>query len=500
MRKIIGAFLYLMGIMAFLSACGLIEEHNARIVADIAATQLIIPTDIEEIHEATGVIINYDHHHILKVSERPLFARNGSVNQDVLYNLMAILNDPLLDPMLRQPKDHWPGELPFNGPPYIATTAEDFSRFILPEPTNMNYSGAIIIKLFEPVPEKMGIHNGHVTELTNQWWQLVYRGTDNDKDVLTLWMMQPYRLTPFNGTRYHYYIGSIYDRYIDRLRDPEDGIWNRIPPGSINTVASDDRLYLGLPPRDDFFFEGNYSESIARANLLRDKSFLLDVFDIEQYLVAPRNLPGRWQSSAFQTGANVHMVYYASGEFYTTNAEFPGSTRPNGGLGATGLIWSAHSHFALINGKDGLSIGPYYNHFPNTNIVPTHYDLLWLPSDFEVRTMGFNKDNAVFQTFLTDPDDPATILRTNTEPEPRPDNANGRSGLWRLNGFDRAFDIDGLGLPRGWITEQIWLRSADNLGIGNANTVSNTGNRYGYGVNQLAGMRPGIHLSLTDLN
>ena len=113
--------------------------------------------------------------------------------------------------------------------------------------------------------------------------------------------------------------------------------------------------------------------------------------------------------------------------------------------------------------------------------------------------MGFDKDNALFQTFITDPDDRASILRTNTEPENRPDHANGRSGLWRLNGWDRAFDIDGLGFPRGWMTEQVWLRSHDGLGIGNANTVSNTGNRYGYGVNQLAGMRPAVHLSITQL-
>ena len=71
--------------------------------------------------------------------------------------------------------------------------------------------------------------------------------------------------------------------------------------------------------------------------------------------------------------------------------------------------------------------------------------------------------------------------------------------MWRLNGFDSAFDRDGLGLPRGWMTEQLWLRTQDSFGIGNGNMVLYTGSRIGYGVHQLAGMRPAVHLSITEL-
>jgi len=450
-----------------------------------------------------SVMIDFELYDILRISDSPLFNADGGVNQDVLDNLMAILNDPRLDPMLREPKSAWPGTLPFaDAFPYTATTAADFSDFVVPYPANMSHSGAIVIKLFETIPGMVGVHNGHLTEFTSQWWRLVYRATDDGEDVLTLWMMQPYRVTPFGGTRYDNLAGGVNDRFIDRLRDPGDGIWNRISPGNINTVLSDERIVLGLPPCNNYFFEGNFSASIARSNLLRDMEAVFDQFGVEAYLVAPRDLPGQWQSSFYQTGANMNFVYFATGQFYTANGDrgFDGSFDPNAGMGATGLIWGTHRHFALINGKDGLSVGPYNNHWPNTTLVPTYDDLFWLPSDFEVRTMGFDKDNALFQTFITDPDDPASILRTNTEPENRPDNANGRSGLWRLNGFDRAFDIDGLGLPRGWMTEQAWLRSHDNLGLGNGNTVSNTGNRYGYGVNQLAGMRPALHLSITQLS
>ena len=496
----IAFFVMMTAIVAVLfAACGADEEQVQSQGQGFAA----FGPDIREDWSPHSVMIDFDYYHILRVSDRPLFNANGGINQDVLDNLMAILNDPRLDPMLREPKSEWPGTLPFDStPPYTAFTAEDFSNFVVPEPVGMSHSGGIAIKLFETIPGRAGVHNGHLTEFTSQWWRLVYRATDEGDDVLTLWMMQPYRITPFGGTRYNFYAASTHDRFIDRLRNPEDGIWSRISPGSINTVLSDERIALGLPPCNNYFFEGNFSVSIARSNLLRDMEAVLSQFDVENYLVAPRNLPGRWQSSAYQTGANINMEYFATGQFYMTGGdrEFTGSENPEVGLGATGLIWGTHRHFALVNGKDGLSVGPYNSRWPNTTIMPTYNDLFWLPSDFEIRTMGFDKDNALFQTFITDPNSRTSILRTNTEPETRPDNANGRSGLWRLNGFDRAFDIDGFGLPRSWMTEQVWLRSQDGLAIGNGNTVSNTGNRYGYGVNQLAGMRPALHLSITRLS
>jgi len=197
-------------------------------------------------------------------------------------------------------------------------------------------------------------------------------------------------------------------------------------------------------------------------------------------------------------------------------------------LGATGLIWGGRNFFSLINGMDGLSVGPYNSNWPNTSSLSTYNDLFWLPSDFEVRTMGYNKENARNTTLLADVNDRSTLLRSSGESESaeveenavdedgetieREESAEitenaetedlhetGRTGLWRLNGFDRAFDRDGLGLPRGWMTRQVWLRSQDSMGIGSVNMVTNTGGRYSYGVHQLAGMRPAVHLSISEL-
>jgi len=472
-----------------------------------------------------GVLLNYLNYSILKVSDDPLFKANGEINTEVLNSLIEIINNPKLEPMMREPKTNWSSGLSYNGVSYIETTAEEFSAYVVPNPTSMSNSGAIVIKLFETIPGNAGVHNGHLTEFTSQWWRVVYRATGYSEDVLTLWMMQPYRVTPFNGTRYDDLVGNSSDRFVDRIRDGDGNVWSRIPQGSVNTVLSDERISLGLSPCDKYFFEGNYHESIIRSNLLRDTGFIIDRFNIGPYLVTPGSLPGLWQSSIYQTGTNVNHEYFITGNFYTTTEgrRTVGSEDMIDGLGATGLIWDDFRHFSLINGMDGFSVGPHNSNWPNTSVVSTYDDLFWLPSDFEIWSMGFDKDSARSFTSLRDVDNRTTGLRQNREATTATfgddeENANseegdgvegedenedildkGRSGLWRLNGFDRAFDSDALGLPRGWMTQQVWLRSQDSLGIGNVNIVTNRGSRYGYGVNQLAGMRPAVHISLSML-
>ena len=442
----------------------------------------------------------HNYHNILRVSDEALFLANGEINQSVLNNLYEILSNPILDPMLRNPKTRWPGGLHYSGPAFKAITAEDFSRLVIPEPRNFSESGAIVIKLFETVPNRKGVQNAHLTELTSQWWQLVFRSIDDERDVLTLWMFEPYRLSVFGGNRFDAQ-NRTEERFITVTTNEATTTeyrWRQIPARRSNTIRDDNSIAENTRAQNNFFFENNYSTSIVRKNLLRDAYNLFEHFAIERFLCPPSQIPGRWQSSFNQTGTNVSGRFYATGQFFTTNANhpsfpFPGSYNPQGGLGAAGLIWGTHSHFSLVNGKDGLSIGPYNSHWPNTRLTSTYEDLLWLPSDFEVRSMGFDKDNARFQTFLRYYGNKTTELRTNTEPETRPDFAQGRSGLWRLNGFDRAF------FHTSANTARIWLRSADNFGFGNANTVDPTGNRYGHGVINVEGVRPALHLNLSKL-
>ena len=481
----------------------------------ITLEEIIASHEGMSFHSGDENMIHYYHYDILKVSDRPLFSSNGQVNQDVLNNLLAILDNPQLDPMLREPKTEWPTGLEFVHQPYTAITAEDFSRFVIGTPETRSHSGAVVIKLFETIPERVGVENYHLTEFTSQWWQLVYRASDDGQDVLTLWMMQPYRLTHFNGTRYGETLGEINELTTMRPGDgpPNTLVLTRIEPGE-NTIRSDLDIVNNRHPSQNYFLEGNYSTSMARSNLMRDLEGLLNQFDVEQYIVAPAHIPGNWQSSRYQTGTNIGMVYYVSGQFqrgfrhpfFDGNPD-PGSENPYDGLGAAGRVWGWHWSFNLMNGKDGLSIGPRDGQWPNTTISPTNYDLLWLPSDFEIRTMGHSKDDVQLTTLVMDVGNPASKLCWNHDRvtsmedliDRRTIGASGRSGLWRLNGFNRAFDYSLLGLPRSWETQLVWVRSSDTLRLGNANALHDSGNRYSNGVAQLAGMRPALHLSVSQL-
>jgi len=473
----------------------------------ITACHTMSPWDAAHDPDCKYCIASYPYYNIMPISDRPLFNAGGSINQDVLELLMNILDNPKLDPAYRDDKAYWSTGLSFDGIPYTAVTTADFSNFVMAEPTCISHSGAIVIKLFETIPDRYCVANGHISEFTSQWWQLVYRATDESSDVLTLWMTEPYRLSPFVGTRYDTAIG----RYDERFVIAQDGLtWSAIEEGSINTIYSDSCIYKDLPPCNTYFFENNYSASIARSNLLRDFSKLLIHFDVQAYLVAPKDIPGQWQSSIFQTGTNSLMRFYTPGHFQTPlprpgdtqRRYYQGSENILDGLGGAGLIWADYFHFSLMNGKDGLSVAPYNGRWMHTTPTPTYHDLIWLPSDFETRSMGHNKDLAMFQTFVVDPATPNSRLRWNywgQRTDPRQDLTGGRSGLWQLNGFDRGFGLGTSYSQVEWSTRITWLRSTDALAIGNANTIYHTGNRYGFGINQPAGMRPALHLCINSL-
>ncbi|MCL1787567.1 MAG: hypothetical protein FWG38_06235 [Defluviitaleaceae bacterium] len=394
---------------------------------------------------------DFDYYYVKDVSDQPLFRADGTVNFEVLSALLDILDTPTLCAQARP------------------VTAADFSRHVVPYPASMSHSGAIVLQLFEPVP-------GRLAGFTNAQWQLVYRTADDTQDVLTLWMTAPYRVSPFGGSRFDALAGLEAERYLS-----SDGPlhWAQLTVNENNTVPCDTCVEAGNTACNTFFFEGNYGASIARYNLLRDMGAVLDFFDVSQFFVSPRYIPGRWQSARAQTGTNVHMRYF--------------------GYGAAGLIWGAHTHFHIGNGKDGANVGPVDGVWPHTAAIATYNDLIWLPSDFEVRSMGHSNEVAQFQTFIAYPDTPQSHLRWNyvtREDDGRYDVTNGRSGLWELNGFDRAFYVPD---DNGMLSRLVWLRSADSLGIGNANTVYHTGNRYGLGVVQAAGLRPAVHISITEL-
>jgi len=119
---------------------------------------------------------NFVYYEVRLVSDDPLFTIDGHVNAHVRDALLEILSHSLLS----------------DG--HQSVTASNFSGFVVPNPINMSHSGAVVIQLFEAVPGMNG--------LAGAWWQLVYRSVDEDHDVITLWMTEPYRHVRFGGNRY----------------------------------------------------------------------------------------------------------------------------------------------------------------------------------------------------------------------------------------------------------------------------------------------------------
>ena len=465
--------------------------HKKAIIVFILACLLLNTCSNDPYIDDAITSQNYNSHNILRVSDMPLFKADGTVDKSVLINLMTIINDQSLNPILREQMQAWPTGLPYSGPNFHFVTAEDFSSFVVPNPINRDHSGAIIIKLFETM---LGRKSNNLTKLTSQWWQLVCRSTDDKRDILTLWMFEPYRLSVFSGNRYDSLDPSRTDERFTRVRRNGSYYRTSISIKKNNTIKDDYGNTSGN--QGGYTLEGNYSASIARTNLLHDAEELLNNFDIRRFTAVPADLPGQWQSSYFQTGSNYFGRFYVSGQFQESDiskGRITGSANIQNGLGAASRIWGNWDVFFLCNGMDGLSIGPDNGQWRHTSITSAYQDLLWLPSDFETRTMGHDKDNARFQTFIENPDDPDSALITNKVPETRPDVALGRSGLWRLNGYDRGYTRRNIGVSRAWV------RSGDSVSIGNVNTISPTGNRYEHGVINVEAMRPGIHLDISSL-
>ena len=461
----------------------------------VASNEESVPTLIEA--DFTGTMMDFEHHHIYMLADSPLFNSDGTVNQVTASALLYFLDRNLPDASVPEYNEWATGE--DKNFPFLETTAEDFSNIFLPDPTEPGESAAAVIRLFPAVADMYGIENGHVSEFTNQWWKIVYRATGEEDDVLTLWMMQPYRLSPFSGEYYPHMINRYDERYRHRTVQGNFGTRYRMSVNLSNTVVDDLCLLNEHDDCPNFYHENNYGTSIVRANLLRDFDYVLRKIDISDFIVTPENLPGQWQSSEFQTGTNTLQDFYTTNQFYIYNEPFPGSRDIQDGLGATGLTWGRHHHFAINNGKDGLSVGPYNGGWPHSRPVSTYTDQVWLPSDFEIRTVGHAFDSLRHTTMIENPHDRYTVLIPGGNQNRALMRRGDRTGFWRLNGFDRGFDAFALGLPYNWDTGLVWMRSTTSVGIGNANTIYHNGNRYESNARQEAGVRPGIHISLEQL-
>ena len=377
----------------------------------------------------------YENYNLLKVSENPLFKKDGSIVTVVAVALFKHINASTNHKKENGVSKWYKTETTYNGLNYTETTGADYSGYVATqEGMNADNAGAIIIKLFEGYGE----NSGYVDEFTSKWWQVVYRSTDTEKDVLTFYMVDGYRTSAFGGNNL---LGNN---------------------TSFNSIADDNGK------TESYHRVANYSQSIVRTNILKDFDEVLEKYpQTSNFIVKPNSIPGLWQSSAFQTNSDANSSFYNC--FNTVGSL---DLTAQDALGSSGLNPGASDHFAINNGLDGLSVGwaatdKWNVTYSNSSIVSNYEDKIWLPSSFETLYMGAENDVA------------DSISQTN------------RTGLWQLNNIDRSTKNSKL---------YNWLRSGDSYYANWAMQISHSGALSASEVQRAETVRPALHIDLSAFN
>jgi len=283
-----------------------------------------------------GISPNY---HIRKVHSQALFNEHG-INNAVALALKEITEV------------------------FSSSTAFDFSMIAIGELGLLVENGAIYLRLFDQMGEaptgpfiQDPNHEQMLSQFTYQWWQLVFL----QDDVLTLWMVDPYRYAEFG---------------------------------------------VGL----------GYESSMVRAQMLSDLDDVLYLFpDKVKDIIVPTNNVS-WQVAQGNTSASANTY---------TNPEVPDD------------------------------------------------DLIWLPSVYEIYSVGNQDGSHIAGDILT--------------------NSGIRTGQWDMNGFDRGFIS-----PMGHSWSATWVRSAYSDGWTRAVVGQGAGISIS-GAGDLQGVRPAIHIDLNEL-
>ena len=383
------------------------------------------------VDETSHTIINTEDNPV-----KPLFTSKdsteytpNSVNTDVLLELLNVVNSPSVWGTKTVSED---------GVTYLS--AKDFGQYGDQSTwgTDAKGNAQIVLKLLEDTATT----TNNVNKASAQYWQVVYRSTSADADVITLYMVDEYTKAQFNPKT-------------------ADGIYR---------------------------YEGNYSQSYIRVKTVLPtyNTMKSEYSQLDQYVVAPNAIPGLWQSSAYQTSGNQNNQYYngtASNSGATTNGDYA--------LGTSGY-GASNSYFNLENGLDGLSVSKTNPTVWQGDIVSAYDDKLWVPSAFEVLHTGYGTSNiqdtgrafdeAELVSYVSSYTSSSATLNGTTSGE------DSRTGLWELNGYDRA--------TCSWA----WLRSGFSNSDAYARAVSSNGNISVNRVYSTSGVRVALHLNLKTLS
>ena len=377
-----------------------------------------------------------------------LFKTDGTVNTTVLKDLLSMLDDNKVK------------ENPIGTSDVKYYSAKNFGKY----GTQNDWKNAqrgntqILVKLFDTA----GDANSNINNFTSQYWQAVYRSINGENDVLTLYMVRSY-LT-------------------DKIFDEDSG---------------------------------NYSKSAIRNGILGDYTTLKGKFSqADQYIVAPYQLSssgasdmsktpvengrylnlGGWQSSAYQTSApgvisDIPLIIQNNEWMSGTTAEI--HTGASGYYNARNTYSS--NYYAVNNGLDGLGDG-----WKSWSSIDSNYtDKLWLPSGFEVLHTGYkpstgatlSRYDGVNDIICLDSNYDKATAGINSKANISAHTNVNRTGLWELNGYDRASN------------NTVWLRSSGSDSDFNACIVDHMGDLGTDSADdyQVTGVRVALHLNLGEL-
>ncbi len=371
------------------------------------------------------------------------------INPNVLFDLFEKINDESV----------WGNkEVLSSGVTYLS--AKDFGQY---DPNTNN--AQIILKLLGSTSTT----DNDVDDAANQYWQVVYRSVSKDEDVLTLYMTQPYKTSVFETN----------------------------------------------------YYEGNYSVSNIRTAIQNTYSKMAETYSVlDEYVVAPYQLSsstaseiqnsknadlqgktdflnlGGWQSSAYQTSANSNGEYYNGTGFNSGT-----TTYGDHALGSSGYGSDTNTELGTVynlgNGLDGLSVKYKDRGYEwESEFTSAYNDKMWLPSAFEVLYTGYAGEShstlpgtergydgdTNTESYVDDPSSAGATL-----------NVRSRSGLWELNGYDRAWGDTSV------VGDWAWLRSGVSGYNSCACSIDWRGSYSPYAVNGNNGLRVALHLNLKEL-
>ena len=335
------------------------------------------PSDELNYSESPVYIAGTNHIETDALNAPALFTKNG-INANVLLDLLNMVNSDSV----------W-NENEILNDNYTYLSAYDFGKYYdskrIDDP-KLGYS-QISVKLFDDVTlnnitTTIDNQTIDIQNFTNQLWQVVYRSMDNDNDVLTLYMSQPYTSAYFNYEKNN----QVYD-------------------------------------------ESNLQEVVTKTWQELLNSF--DSITLSDYVVTPNDLLGQWQFN-----------------------------QPND------ISYSNHNELSVDE------IG------------------LWIPSGYECLETSWDESECI------------SVIEPSSEVNPPKYTSmgydsqdgwqgDGRTGLWKLNAYDRAWGDDSI--------SAIWLRSGYYQWGDCVRGINNCSWPIVYNAKSELGVRPAIHINLKKL-